>query len=165
MDHPKQALVVVTYSGSLWLQDCLDSLSGVKYPVHICWSEDGAYDPEGLYYAERMGLESFILLQDSMIVKDHSIFDIVADIPNCKIANQMFLGKFTAPYNLPPKPTSKGEAIDMETFWYTPKEWETICPEFTDTEVFEEKNGRMNMVLENKYFKKFKGHWGQHIYP
>lgn len=164
MDAPKQALVIVTYKYSPWLQDCLDSLAECKYPVHICWSENGAYDTEGLYYAERMGLESFILLHDSMIVKDHSIFDKVADIPNCKIADQMFLGKFSAPYNLPPKPTSKGEAIDMETFWYTPKKWETVCPEFKDQARFEEKNGRMNMVLENQYFIKYKGHWGQHAY-
>lgn len=157
-------IVVVTYKGSLWLQDCLDSLAECKYPVHICWSETGAYDTEGLYYAERHDLESFILLHDTMIIKDQSLFDILKDKGNCRITNQMFLGKYVAPYNLPDKPRTKAEAIDMETFWFTPKNWETLFPEVVDVPVWEEKNGRMNMVLENAYFKKMKGNWGQRQY-
>lgn len=164
MDSTEQALVVVTYKGSPWLQDCLDSLAECKYPVHICWSEEGAYDTEGFYYAEKHNLPSFILLHDTMVVKDQSLFDIVKDKGNIKIANQMFLGKFVAPYNLPEKPRTKAEAIDMETFWYTPKDWELLCPELVDVPVFEEKNGRMNMVLENQYIKKWKGNWGQKTY-
>jgi hypothetical protein len=159
-----QSIVVVTYKGSLWLQDCLDSLVGTPYPVHICWSEEGAYDTEGLYYAERHGLESFILLHDTMVIKDISLFDILKDKGNTKIANQMFLGKFVAPYNLPEKPRTKAEAIDMETFWYTPKNWELLCPELVDVPIFEEKNGRMNMILENQFIKKYKGNWGQKQY-
>jgi hypothetical protein len=164
MDAPKQALVVVTYKGSLWLQDCLDSLAECKYPVHICWSEEGAYDTEGLYYAQKHGLESFILLHDTMIVKDQSFLDVLADKGNTKIANQMFLAKFVAPYNLPEKPQTKAEAIDMETFWYTPKDWPLLCPELVDCDNWEVKNGRMNMVLENGFIRKYKGNWGQKQY-
>lgn len=164
MDFEQQALVVVTYKGSPWLQDCLDSLVECKYPVHICWSEQGAYDTEGLYYAQRHGLKSFILLHDTMIIKDQSLFDILKDKGNTKIANQMFLAKFVAPYDLPEKPQTKAEAIDMETYWYTPKNWELLCPELVDVAIFEDRNGRMNMVLENQFIRKFKGNWGQKTY-
>jgi hypothetical protein len=132
--------------------------------VHICWSEEGAYDTEGLYYAERHGLQSFILLHDTMVIKDQSLFDILKDKGETKITDQMFLAKFVAPYNLPDKPRTKAEAIDMETFWFTPKTCETLFPELLDVAVWEEKNGRMNMVIENDFIKKWKGNWGQKQY-
>lgn len=156
-----KAIIVVTYKGSPWLQECIDSLDGCKYPILICHSGKGAYEMEGLYYAKQHGIKEYILLHDSMIIKDQSIFDKAFEIDGMvKIARQMNLAKFVEP-NLPKKPINKNEAIEVECGWYMEQQAPILCPDLVDVAVFEEKHGRKNMVLENQYIKKYKGNWGQ----
>lgn len=160
-----KAIVVASYPDSPWLSDCLVSLKGVNYPVVIAMNtpEDNAFDPQGIYEAVRLGLEEFVLLHDSMVVKDQSIFDILFGMPGHVAVSPgglMLIGKYVTAQlpALPKKPSGKKEAVYFELSYKNQVPWShTLDPAFTDGNVFEVKHGKNRMVLENQWFKKYKG--------
>jgi hypothetical protein len=163
-----QSIIVVTYKGSPWIGECLDSLAGCKYPVHVCINPPGksAYDPAGFYYAKEHGLEQFIIMHDTMIIKDMSFFDdafaIEGNVSFPAVDFLMCFGKYDASLlpPLPAKPTKKMEAIMFETYYARkiPKS-ATLFPDFDDTHIFVHKHGKDRMVLENDYVIKYKATW------
>ncbi len=161
----KSHVVVITYPNSPWLSGCISSLQGCNYPIHVCVNpeENCPYDAGGFYYAEKHGLEEFIPLHDSIIVKDVSIFDKVFNLEgNVALADRflMSFGKFNLKSIQPlaVKPKNKKEALDFEiwTMKITPDH--KISP-LKDTDEFTTIHGQKRMVLENEYFIKYKGTW------
>lgn len=160
-------IIVVTYEGSPWISECIAGLVGCKYPIHLCINpkKDCPYDPGAFYYAEKHGIEKFIILHDSMVIKDQALFDIAFSLDgNVAIGKDFFmcLGKFELKkvLPLPPKPIDKMSAINFEGKWLkTIAKDHFICPELIDKDVFVEKHGEKRMVLENKYLIKYKGTW------
>jgi len=159
-------IIVVSYIGSPWLQDCLASLKDCKYPVYVAMNtkEHNHYETAGIQLGNRLG-GSYFLLQDSLIVKDLSFLDNADNhIGWVSFGNNylMYLGKYYG-MSHPPLAHSKLDAVNIElrelreianTVGFI-----TLCPEFTDTNVFEIKHGKKRMVLENQYIKKWKNCW------
>jgi len=169
LDNPykNKGIIVVTYTGSPWMSDCLSSLTGVKYPIYICINPKGrsAYDAEGFYYAKKHGIKDFIILHDSMEIKDISLFDKLFELEgNVQLSRawQMFLGKFSLD-KLPPlphRPVGKMAAVNFESSYLRGTKADHIPFELLkDTKVFIFKQGKKRMVIENEYLIKFKGTW------
>jgi len=162
-----KGIIVITYPGSPWLSDCIASLEGVSYPVFLCINPKGksAYDAAAFYYATEHNIEEFVVLHDTMEIKDITLFDKLFELDgNVQLSHlwQMCLGKFTLNRltPLPPKPFGKLPAIKFEgTYVRTIKADHKPFPLLEDTSVFVEKHGKKRMVIENEYILKYKGTW------
>lgn len=162
-----KAIVIGTYKGrENWLADCLDSLKGYeRYPVIAC---DVPWELGVIGWAYPR-FDEFLFLQDSVIVKQLDWIDEVFDCPKsvslCHNPFFMYLGKYTRKdldkVELPDV-SNKREAVEHEGSWT--KYYASLCNPITlwplvDTDIFVEKHGRKNMVLENEYIVKYKGTW------
>lgn len=125
---------------------------------------------------EQLGLEKgiekydeFILLQDSVKIKDTSLLKEMLESPSSVFLSnwgQNYFCKYKSAIlkQIPIKIESKKESVEMERKLHEEyKKFEE--PEIMldgcleNTKVFEEAYGRNNMICENKYFKKYKGTW------
>ena len=115
--------------------------------------------------------EEICILNETTICKDNSIWDIIFKTHKGQSVMLgenylMFFGKYLRKHILPfPKVTTKqedvllGEDVWSKGYGRLPIEHIPIQPLYDNYSVYEEKNGRLNMVLENDYFKKYKGSW------
>lgn len=177
-----KGIVIATHQkGADWLRGLLDSLQGCKYPILVVgngfmpetehmnvMNSWNGYELGAIAWGiKRFG--EFIFLPDSCIVKDQSILDKMFDFDGSVYLSPGFfhyMGKYrTQTLNRieVPKIDKKEEAITFEHVFgnrYMAAEsqikmLEPCLP--VQSEVFEVKNGRKNMVVENEWFKKWKG--------
>lgn len=165
-----RAIVVVTYPGSPWLFDCIQSLRYSKYPITLIFNQplSGRYDDRGLYVAKELGLTHFILLHDSLVVHDIKQLDELMERPGCIPVGplpNMHIGKYELAeiqHLLPElEPNSKTSAVAFESRIVSKFPWkEPLYKEFRDPNATEEyKNGRNNKVLKCPLMTKWKGSW------
>lgn len=166
-----------------FLIDLLHSLKGVKYPVvivnngreyehnfnhRVIQNDHDGYELGALKLLKDRD-DSVFLLQDTTEIKDQSIFDIANEYEGsiALCARFMsFLGKYrTEVINQIGIPIVDGKehSITLETEWtnqYIRNEpnFQFIQP-LQDNPNREFKHGRLNMILENDYIKKYKGTW------
>ncbi len=156
-------IIVVTYAGSPWLSECIASLEGCKYPIYLCINpkKNCPFDPGAFYYAYQHKIQKFVVLHDSMVIKDQKIFDILFEKEgNIAVHDDRLncLGKFELDKIMPlgVMPTNKQDAVVFEI---------ALRKKFNDTlglkrKIREEhKNGRLNRVEEDDYIIKYKGTW------
>jgi len=170
MDKPKQAILILHHKGSKgWLEPLLDSID-TNYPIIV--SNHTGYCMNGIekFYKEN-NYDEVCILNESMIVKDNDIWRLIFEEHSGKsvmlgVDYSMFIGKYLTEYILPfpDVKTKRDDVLLGEDQWcrgYSrlPIEHIQIDPLHDTYQVFEEKNGRNNMILENTYFKKWKGHW------
>ncbi len=147
-----------------------DMVKSLKTPYPIVFSWEGVDRPENSheYGAIKVGtqhFDEFIFLHSTMIVKDNSIFDKLFALEGTVALTERFfhcMGKFVTKDISPiPEVHNKHEAISQEVHWFKNPYtvFEPQLPVVSDK--FEEKYGRKNMILENEFFIKYKGHWGQ----
>lgn len=112
-------------------------------------------------------IDQFLFLQDSVVVKDMLwIDDIFSHDESVSLSHKhffMYMGKYTrkdlAKVDFPEVRT-KSKAVRYEDEWTS--KYAPDCPSLWplyDTDVFEQRNGRLNMVLENEHIVKYKGTW------
>lgn len=164
-----QAIAIIHHKGSTgWLDGLLDSIQ-TDYPIiisnHEGWCMDGIRK-----VFETTDYNEICILNESMIIKDNSIWDKIFKENEGKsvmlgVNYLMFFGKFRRE-KLPPFPeihSKKDDVLLGELGWcgeYMKNDsYVEIQPMTDGYSVYEEKNGRNNMILENDYFKKYKGHW------
>lgn len=122
---------------------------------------------------ENTPFDEIFFLNESMVVKDNLIWDLV--FKQCAGRSVavgenflMHLGKYrreiVEQLKWPEIKNKRDEVLKGEFGWT--REYMALEPDFvhiepiTDNfEVFEKKHGRNNMILENKYFKKWKSIW------
>jgi hypothetical protein len=163
-------IIIVSYIGSPWLQECLESIKDTKYPVFVAMNtkENNCYETTGLLLGKSLG-DPFVLMHDSMIIKDIDIFNIFYNSGHNVSFGKgylMYFGKYNPNHfgsDDPPIAHSKKDAVHIEMSWckkfaHNVNAFE-LFPEFTDIDIFEEKHNRKRMVLENKYVKKYKNCW------
>lgn len=158
-----------------WLANCLLTLANFsKYPVIAVINDD--FELGKLKWAyDNTKADDIFLMHDTVEVKDASIFDTIFSYSgSVAITNEpcpfgMFFGKYERRVlNRLEIPTTKTklEAVEQEMEFNTKYaslagDYLVICPELRNQQVFEEKFGRTNMILENRYFKKYKGTWSR----
>ena len=171
-----KAIVIGTANGREdWLRDCLESLRGyTRYPILVVNQYD--WELGKIYWVyEYTNLDEFIFLQDSVVVKDYKwideAFDYDGSVSIGDVPFFMYLGKYTRK-NLDrvtfPAPATKKDAIIHEIHWtrkYVKHDLPTkyTMEDLKDTDIFEEHNGRKNMILENDHIKKYKGTWSMEM--
>jgi len=166
-------IVISTHkSTELFYIDSMLSLRGCKYPIIVAYNtlEDNQYENKGLKVGMKM-FENFIFLHDTVIIKNLSLFDKLfeyKDIVSISPRFLSYLGKFNSEIlrqkNIPEVKTKQGsyelEMLLKKIFPNTP----CFDPTFVDgNHRFEQKYGRMNMVLENDYLIKYKGTWSTNM--
>ena len=137
-----------------------------KYPILFSW--EGVDRPENSheYAAVANGakvFDEFVFLHCTMLVKDNSIFDKLFEVPGHVALTHNFyhlMGKYVS-NDMPEIPVvhSKGESISRELNWFT-KTYSVFGEQLpVQSDKFEIKHNRKNMILENNYLIKFKAHW------
>jgi hypothetical protein len=164
-------IVIGAQSGGPWLKDLLRSLHGCGYPRSIVLTHE--WELEAIKQGAEL-YEEFVFLPQSTIVTDNALWDIVfkdykgtgVSLSNTPGPFGMYIGKYKSaivkhigcPY-IP----SKEEAIRQEILWcnrYAYQEYYVPLADMPHSEVFEERHGRLNMVTENKWLRRYKGSWG-----
>lgn len=151
---------------------------GLKIGFDYTFHTDGRYDPGAVVWAMNnlKPDDEFMVLHDSCVIKDNLIFDVVfkgyreetVAFSNYPVLMGMFLGKYrmqiASQLELPISKT-KEESVDLEESWnkkYCELEQPILLDSYLSTSTkFEQKHGRENMVLENKYLIKYKGSYNR----
>jgi len=142
---------------------------GFDYTFHT----KGRFDPGAIVWAmENCKEDEFFVLHDSCVIKDNLLWHVVFDgyagqsvaLASHPTTMGMFLGKYrTEIAKQLPQPVAKDkkEAVELEESWnrsYCQLEQPILVDNpLTSSSVFEDRHGRRNMVLENKWIIKYKG--------
>lgn len=162
MERVHRGIVVTTSEHTKdWLFDCLKSI-GNKYPtlLRVNTPQKNRWELGGIQLGKDI-FDEFIHLMDTTIVKDNTLFDRLFELPGHIFLTEggyHYMGKFVSK-DLPeiPKINTKEEAIALELHWLDGYSRTYFKPDLpVHTNVFEEKHGRRNMVLENEYLIKYK---------
>lgn len=159
-----------------WVSDCLLSIG--RGNLTVCHSDLG-----GELGAIRMVYEGthwkrFLLLQDSVQVLDNELFDVVDAVNGpCLLAPHpaMYLAVYErSVLDVVGIPVihdgDREKAIQHEVGWMVDYQAEchrqgfecpVLFPDFRDASSgrTEERHGRLNLVIENRYLRKLKGTW------
>jgi hypothetical protein len=127
------------------------------------------YETAGLLLGKKLG-EPFVLLQDSVIVKDASFLDIMLSHEGpMAFADKylMYLGKYVPGNWTVPEVNDKMEAVACELTWCRDMAngVAVLCPEFKDTRDIVVLHGKERMKIENQYLLKYKNCWDTHMIP
>ena len=164
-----------------WLQNCLNSFGKYdRYPILVVINDDFEMGKLKWVY-DHTDLDEIFLLHDTVEIKDTSLFDeafgecagksfALSDHPAYM---GMFLGKYRRDIlklmDIPLTRTKKEAVIQEDEFnrRYCNLEPHKVLldPTLRNTDIFEDKFGRKNMVLENQYIKKYKGTWAWEMVP
>lgn len=190
----KQGILIVTWSGGKESFKILINSLSTEYPVIVVvndgnnasWitefkdirfiiSEDDRFELGAITKVlELTDWDEFILLQDTIEIKNNSIFEILFNnYPNQSVAYnphfQMYLGKFrreTLEKLSIPVVTNKIESVAQEgAFLKQYMDTENVAifnPHFIDGNFYgsyEELWGRKNLILSDEYLIKRKGTW------
>ena len=168
----ENAIIITTYEDSPWFWDCFNSVKAIayKYPIfsRVNTKDKNWYEAGGFHSAKLIGSTWFFILMDTSIVKDVDLFDVVFNYNTSVAVSPNFLmciGKYnlTGIPEILSMPNSKKEAIGFESKfnkdYMCNNQFIVLEPEFTDRQVFEQKNGRQNMVLDCRFITKWKGTW------
>ena len=154
-----------------WLYDCSSSIKR----EHVAVVNFGFELAKIKWVIQNTKEDRFLFLQDSWLVKDERFWQLLEAKEGsvCLTADPYYYGCFAGVYERwvieqigIPVTETKLEAIQNEIAWH--KEYVRVAgeptvlfPELTDKNATRtiEKNGRMNLVLENEFIVKFKGTW------
>jgi hypothetical protein len=155
-------LVLGSYPGSPWLADWSPRKLGNR-PVHV--HRDGGFELTALRAAP---FDRFLFLQDSCQILHPAFWDIIDGLTESTWLfgwPGMYLGVYDRT-TLQPVLDAAPALVDKETSI----EWEhrirhvldypVLWPDVVDaTGRLEERHGRTNLVLDNRYLRKWKGTW------
>lgn len=167
-------IVICTTPGrEMWLADCLASIKRDVIVLSDFTFELGKID----WMIKNTSFDRFLILQDSVVVKDDSFFDKIFEFEGSVSINRdpTWYGSFMGIYERKPLldvgiplPKTKKEVVQLEYQW-TPQYCAAAGSVIVMFEEFNDRNnkgttlrhGRDNLILENDYLIKYKGNWGQ----
>jgi hypothetical protein len=166
-------IVVATTPGrENWLAQCLASIAQPVLVLSDFTFELGKIN----WIFNNTTIERFFFLQDSVIIKDERLFELLDEKASIALTNDpstygMYMGvyerKHLAKIDIP-IPQSKREAIEFEMTWtakycQAAKNVRIAFPDLADRNAVKKEIvfGRENLVLENDFLIKYKGNWGQ----
>jgi len=168
--------IVVGTTGwdSPWLHELGLSLVGVEWPVVVHVTRDWELATIGWAAGH---FQEFVFLPQSTVVLDPAVFDRCfrecagssVDLGTAQGKRfQMYLGKYRSEAVLAggvPVVADKRAAVAYELTWcaeYAARESRqlvSVGSPLEHTEVFEDRHGRRNMVVENEYLRRYKSCW------
>jgi len=149
---------------------------GLKIGFDYVHKPTVGFDPGAIVWAmENLAKDDeFFVLHDSCIVKDNLLWKVVFDgywqdsvaLSKEPVMMGMFIGKYRmeiCEQLEPPVASTKEDAVKLEESWnnaYCTVEQPILLERpLVKSDTFEHKHGRDNMVLENRWLKKYKGTW------
>ena len=166
-------IVIATTPGrENWLAQCLTSITKPVMVLSDFTFELGKIN----WLFNNTNLERFFFLQDSVVIKDERVFELLDDNASIALSSDpsiygMYLGIYEREHLAKidiPIPKSKREAIDYEMSWtakycQAAKNVRIAFPDLADRNATKKEIvfGRENLVLENDFLIKYKGNWGQ----
>lgn len=154
-----------------WLADCSASIKR----NHIAVVSFGFELAKIAWVIENTNSNRFLFLQDSWVIKDEGFWELLdgCDGSVAITPDPYFYGCYAGVYERAviekigiPAILDKRDSVNQEIAWHkryvevagNPK---VLFPNLTDASATrqEERHGRMNLVLENKYLVKYKGTW------
>lgn len=167
-----------------WLNNCLKSFEKYdKYPIFLVSSENGFNTFKRAF--ETIEAEEILILHDSCEVKDTSFIEECFEkhkghgvsFSNHPTSFGMNMGKMVKKYALQAGipngldgfTNSQTLEIDFNNRYCQldtnfVQLWDDFVGSADINQGFEVKFGRNNMIVENKYLKKYKGHWSPQMY-
>lgn len=156
-----------------WLSECLASIDCEVFVIR----QPGTWELGKIKWLyENTNFDRFLFLHDSVIIKDQAFFDKMFEHPGSVSVTSdpgifgMFMGVYTREHLCRVElysPVTQRDSIRAEVEWtrgYAAAAGEVpvVFPEFRDStnKGFVEHHGRVNMILENDYLRKYKGTWG-----
>lgn len=164
-----QIIIGTTPDRSNWLAECAASIGRPFIAVSNYGYELGKIR----WVMENTNIERFLFLQDSVIIKSEGFWDLLDAYQGSVSINQdpTYYGSYLGVYersilkhlDLPVMET-KRDAVTHEVDWarryiQVGGTVPVMFPDLRDGEKFELHEGRMNMIIENDYIKKYKGTW------
>lgn len=160
-----------------WVRDCLNSISVPN--VTVCKSQAGGELGAIRMIHEGTRWPRFLLLQDSVVVTDQQLFDLVDEVDGPLLLAPrpcMYLAVYERSVlnemDVPDVPAGVDRElairheIDFCDAYVRRAEQAgfvvpVLFPEFTDRNAVGQvhHNGRLNLVLENGHLRKYKGTW------
>jgi len=164
-----QIVIGTTPDRADWLTGCVASIAR----PHIVVSNYGYELGKIRWVMEHTNIDRFLFLQDSVIVKSEKFWELLDEYDGSVSINQdpAHYGSYLGVYERKvleqidlPVMESKRDAVTHEVQWaktYVKAAGEVpvMFPRLRDGEQFEVYQGRMNMVIENDYIRKYKGTW------
>lgn len=172
-----RAVIIVTHEGNKeWLKNLLSTIpldDFIEYNVQVFHNGNpSGYELAAIHWALEQGYDEFILLQDTVEIKNCGFFDVLFNMPgSVSIGNNyfMYMGKYERKHLLDmdiPHVSSKRESIDQEIRGdgfctrYAQKSQATVLdPMFVDRPVYVTMFGDNCMLLENSWIRKYKRVW------
>lgn len=167
------AIVIgATHPDSPWMTDLKASIP-LAAPAEVWASITPKFELSSIRWASER-FEEFVFLPESTLVLDPTVFDrCFGEFAGMSVdlANQpdtMYLAKFrSAAVHDVPEVHDKLEAVRYEREWmgaYLAAEEAAgklahLGRPMLHSNVFEERHGRLNMVVENEYLRRYKGAW------
>jgi len=149
-----------------YLDRLLESIK-TDYPITVLTNgidrPENSYELGAIHIAKKI-YDEFILLQDSVLIKDNTLFDVLFNIDGNVFITEggyHYMGKFVSNTlgNIPTA-NNKDDSIRYELHWLDKPFTIMDNPLPVHTEIFDEnKGGRMR--LESKYLIKWKGTWSK----
>ena len=177
MMQSENPIVIVAHEDRQhWLNDLLKSLEGYEdnpVVVYTNTKEANGYELAAIRWAYEQRFEEFLLLHDSVVVKDHEglrkVFAHPGSVFLCP-QGLSYLGKYQKKVLSKvriPLVTKQRDAITEETapghfmhqYFAAAQPVKILDPTFKDGKTFEFRHGRQNMKIENQWFIKYKGTW------
>lgn len=168
----RQAITICTTPTSYEkLNNLLITINGYdKYPIIIL--SDYSFEIGKIKQMLNTDYDEFFLLQDTIEVKDPEIFEIVFSKQGKTVTLDPTMRSYLVKYQKTflstldiPDAKTKLDSINIEDWLYHQHLADTtvhcLTDNFNKSDVFEEKFGRLNMVLENKWLKKYKSIWSR----
>jgi hypothetical protein len=167
----KDLIVISTSPGrENWVKEILTSISR---PVIVI--SDFGYELGKIKWAyENTNCDRFLFLQDSLVVRDESLFEQVFEVSgsSCILDVPSCLGSYMGVYERSvlsqleiPEINTKEESIFFEIEWT--QKYIALCENFSHPVSIVNKEietvrkfGRENLLYVNQYYEKWKGDWG-----
>lgn len=192
MENINKGIVICSHvNNENILNNCIDSIIHKCYPYRIYvvingvgeenktigsyrYLKDDRFELGAINEAvNTFNLDEFVLLQDTIEIKNTSLFDITfgSEYENKTVYYfhrfMCYAGKYRKEIldkiGIPVVTTKFDSVIQEDLFHkkYFEADTKSVClfPELNDTYIFEEKFGRKNMIIENSFLKKYKGTW------
>lgn len=155
----------------------MNTLYGVSYPIaiHENTQDNDGFELAAIKHAFDEGIDEFVLLQDSIEIKDKNLFDMVFSLKSFSVSlcnYPYYFGCYLGKYRLKTlekitisQIKTKSDAVEYEqvfTRQYVANEpnLNIFFPGFgVNTGKIVMKLGEKRMVLENNYYTKYKGTW------
>jgi hypothetical protein len=174
-------MIASSFGRESWVRECAESIGNARPYIAVC--ADGYEMGKIRWWLENTNWERVVFLQDSLVIRDRAVFDMIDETPGsiCLNHNCRHYGCFTGVYEraavletnrrlggIPEAPTKMYSILTETSFneeyagvaqELSTLTCEGVVPEQPWHEVWY--HGRLNVVYSSRWMTKWQSEWGQ----